>query len=360
MATQSKHVIHQGRAQSVLGPIDADNLGVVLTHEHLLAHAPHLTKEPDRVDLAETFHAPITMEVLGRIRFGGAANFENCSLTDLDTAIEEISLFKQAGGDTIVDVTSIGIGRDPAGLARIARDSGVNIIMGCSYYVEDNYPADARIDEKREEEIVEEIARDILEGVDGTDIRAGIIGEVGCSWPLTNKERKVLRASGRAQRLTGAALSIHPGRNPDAPREIVQVLRQVDADLSRTIMCHVDRTLDRKDLLSELAESGCILEYDLFGSETSYYPWSIPVDMPNDGQRLRWLEWLIAEGYRDQIVISQDTYFKHQLARYGGPGYAHIPANVVPLMRTKGFDEETIRTILIDNPARLLAFSNTA
>ena len=105
---------------------------------------------------------------------------------------------------------------------------------------------------------------------------------------------------------------------------------------------------------------GCSLEYDLFGTEHSYQPWSIPVDMPNDGQRLRWLEWLIAEGYRDQIVISQDTFFKHQLTRYGGPGYAHIPVNVVPYMRTMGFDADTIRAILTDNPARLLAFAETS
>ena len=359
MATRAKTTSLQGKAQSVLGPVDASDLGMVLTHEHLLSHAPHVAKAPERADLAETFHAPITLEILGRIRFGSAANFENCRLNDLETAIEEVSLFKQAGGGTIVDVTNIGIGRDPASLVRIARDSGLNIIMGCSYYVEENYPGDSRIAARHEDDIVEEIVRDIREGVDGTGIRAGIIGEVGCSWPLTDNERKVLRASGRAQRLTGAALSIHPGRSPDAPRQIVQILRQVDADLGRTVMCHIDRTLDSKDRVKELAASGCVLEYDLFGTEHSYQPWSIPVDMPNDGQRLRWLEWLIAEGYRDQIVISQDTFFKHQLTRYGGPGYAHIPANVVPYMRAKSFDEDTIHAILIDNPARLLAFSKT-
>ena len=95
-------------------------------------------------------------------------------------------------------------------VARIARDSGLNIIMGCSYYVEETYPADARIGERREEEIVDEIARDVLEGVDGTGLRAGIIGDAGCSWPLSDKERKVLGASGRAHRLAGARLRARP------------------------------------------------------------------------------------------------------------------------------------------------------
>ena len=118
-------------------------------------------------------------------------------------------------------------------------------------------------------------------------------------------------------------------------------------------------SLDKEDLVLELAENGCVLEYDLFGSENSYYPWTIPVEMPNDARRLGWIERLVAHGFGDRIVISHDICFKHQLARYGGHGYAHIPTNVVPLMRRKGFDEETIRTILVDTPARLLTFAGS-
>ncbi|MCH7907453.1 MAG: hypothetical protein IIB26_08480 [Chloroflexi bacterium] len=137
----------------------------------------------------------------------------------------------------------------------------------------------------------------------------------------------------------------------------LEVLREAKADLSRTIICHMDRTLDNEDMILELAASGCVLEYDLFGSENSYYPWELPIDMPNDARRLRLLQMLVAEGFGDQIVISQDICFKHQLVRHGGHGYAHIPANVVPLMRRKGFDEKTIHAILVDTPARLLTFA---
>ena len=79
MTTLSTYADHQGKAQSVLGPVDASDLGVVLTHEHLLAHAPHLTKEPDQVDLAETFHAPITMEILGRIRLAARRTWKTAA-----------------------------------------------------------------------------------------------------------------------------------------------------------------------------------------------------------------------------------------------------------------------------------------
>ena len=345
-----------GKAQTVLGPVDAATLGTTITHEHLLVTRQQVSKEPADPSRRAAFDAPVTLETLGGLRYGRQPNKDNCGLADERTAIEESSLYKQAGGCTLVDATSIGIGRNAAALARIARATGLNIIMGSSYYVEENYPPDCHVDTKTEDEIVDEIVRDIFEGVEETGIRAGLIGEVGCSWPLTVNERKVLRASGRAQQLTGAPLMIHPGRNSRAPFEIVDVLRQVDTDLSRTIMCHIDRTIDREDTLKKLAETQCILEYDLFGSEHSYYPWSIPVDMPNDGGRLRWLAWLIAAGHGTQIVISHDICMKSLLVRYGGAGYAHILANVVPFMRRKGFAEEDIRTILVDTPKRVLAF----
>ena len=345
-----------GKVQTVLGPVDAYEIGMTLPHEHMFTQMSHVAKEPAEAERKAAFYAPVTIEVLGSIRYGSAIVLDNCRLDDVDTAIAEVSLFREAGGGTIVDVTSIGIGRNPEGLVRIARASGVNIVMGSSYYVEENYPSERGVKDKTEDEIADEILGDIFEGVDGTDVRAGVIGEVGCSWPLTATERKVLRASGLAQRRSGAALTIHPGRNSAAPLEIVEVLRDAGADLGRTILGHLDRTIDDPGSLKKLAAAGCILEFDLFGNEGSYAIVPLPVDMPNDNERLRRLQWLIAEGHGKSILISHDIAFKQQWVRYGGHGYAHILANVVPLMRRKGFREEDINAILVDNPRRLLAF----
>jgi len=200
----------------------------------------------------------------------------------------------------------------------------------------------------------QEIVRDLVEGADGTGIRAGIIGEVGCSTPLTDLERKVLRASAAAQRATGAPLTLHPGHHREAPFEILEVLEPAGANLSRTVMCHVDRTAGDRATLGRLAASGCYLEYDLFGFESSHYPWEIPVDMPNDAARLAYVRWLIDEGFGARVLLSHDVCLKRKLSAYGGHGYAHIPRNVVRLMRRKGFSEGEIRTLLVENPARLL------
>ena len=267
-----------------------------------------------------------------------------------------MSRFGRAGGDTIVDATSLGLGRNPAGLARIAEASGVNLIMGASYYLDRTHPPERNVAGRDDEDIADEIVRDLTEGADGTSIRSGLIGEVGCSCPLTDNERKVLRASARAQRRTGAPLMTHPSPPQESPMEIVRVLEEAGADLSRTIMCHIDRTIDSRDALEELARTGCVIEYDLFGFENSYYPYPLRFDMPTDAQRADWIAWLFERGYGDRVVLSHDVIFKNKLVRYGGHGYAHIIENVVPLMRRKGFGQSEIDAMLVDTPRRLFTF----
>jgi phosphotriesterase-related protein len=341
-----------GEVQTVLGPIQPEELGVTLTHEHLACDASALMIPPEEATRRAKFNEPLSIGLLGLIRYSGLPNLDNARLQDVQTSIEEASIFKQAGGGTIVDVTSIGLGRDPVALASIARASRLNVVMGCSYYVDAAHPKD--MSARSEQDIADEIVREIREGVGSTGIKAGIIGEVGCSMPLTDNERKVLRASARAQRMTGVPISIHPGRYERAPLEIAEVLDAAGADLSRTIMCHLDRTVFDRSVMKELASTGCILEYDLFGQEHSYYRPAPHVDMPNDAQRLSWLAWLIESGFGGQLVVSQDIDAKYLLLRYGGSGYAHIVSNIVPRMRRKGFDEKDIYAIMVDTPRRLM------
>jgi phosphotriesterase-related protein len=288
------------------------------------------------------------------VRYNWSSNRDNMALVDEETAIKEAARYRRAGGRTIVDATSVGIKRDPLGLARISRATGLNVLMGSGYYVHPFHPPD--MDVKSEDEIVEEIVSDLMEGVGDTGIRAGVIGEVGCSWPLTDNERKSLRASARAQKLTGAPLLIHPGRNPRAPLEIMEIVKETEGVPERAIMSHIDRTIFDFQTLDELAETGCYIEYDLFGSEASHYPLA-PIDMPNDGRRLDCILHLRDTGRLNQAVIAHDICYKTRLTGYGGHGYAHIIENVVPIMRRKGFSHGDIDQVLIENPARALAFA---
>ena len=184
-----------GKVQTVTGPIEPQQLGVTLTHEHLLIDISTVRRLPESATAKDFFFQPVTQENVGRIRHYAASNQDNARLFDVGTAIDEVMLYKQHGGVSLVDATSIGLARDPLGLFRISNATGVNVIMGASYYVGSAHPPE--MDQLTEDEICRQIVQDVTEGADDTGIRAGVIGEVGCSWPLEDNERKVLEVLGQ-------------------------------------------------------------------------------------------------------------------------------------------------------------------
>jgi phosphotriesterase-related protein len=196
--------------------------------------------------------------------------------------------------------------------------------------------------------IENEFERGVIDG-----IRPGIVGEVGLTWPLHPEERKVLVASARASVTTGLPLSIHPGRDVAAPFEAIDIVHEAGGDVSRTVMCHVDRTLFTTRDVLRLADTGVRVAFDLFGAESAYYP-AADIDMPNDGRRSDLICALVEHGNVRQIHVSHDIVLKTRLTKYGGEGYAHILERVTPILRRKGLSDDDLRTILVTNPAELL------
>lgn len=344
-----------GKVQTVLGPVDPQAIGPTLTHEHLFIDFQVAFHPPTEASQLALAYAPVSLENLGWVRLHWNSNLDNLRLWDEATAIAEALRFQRMGGSCIVDATTIGIGRDPLALVRVARATGLHIVMGAGYYVAAAHPPDT--EGKKVDALAAEMERDITVGVGDTGVKAGIIGEIGCSWPLHPRERLVLQAAARAQRRTGASILIHPGRAEEAPLEILDILKTAGADLSRVIMGHLDRTVFLKETLRRIADTGCILEWDLFGQETWHYPMNPAVDMPSDAQRLETIRWCIAQGMQERIVIAHDICTKHRLARYGGHGYGYILEHIVPTMRRRGFAGEDIEAILVRTPRRLLTLA---
>lgn len=344
-----------GYVQTVLGAVEPESLGVTHTHEHILSDLSHIAVEPEDPFEREMFHAPMRMDILGYLSYYFAANLDNLRLDDIDTAIAEIGLYKRHGGGAIVEASSIGLSRNPEGLVRVSQATGVHIIMGSSYYVKEAHPPD--MDDISEDAIFEEIVRDITVGVGSTGIRAGIIGEVGCSYPLSDNERKVLRASARAQRATGAAILIHPGRDEPSPEEIIEVIVDAGGDPSRTIIGHLDRTMMDRQVLLRIAGMGCYLEWDHFSSGLPFYPPNPKITMLNDADRAEVIAFMIEHGYGDKILTGHDVASKRRLTVYGGPGYFYIIRRLVPWLKTRGFSDEDIDRLLIHNPARVLTMA---
>jgi phosphotriesterase-related protein len=364
---ETKNIV--GKALTVLGPVEAEDLGVTLCHEHILMDGSGIFIQPvaasDRAKAYQPINSDMPLEYLGWINYNWSSNLDNLRLLDERVALDEVSLYKQAGGDTIVEVTPIGVGRDPQGLARIARATGINIIMGTSYYVTALHPPE--VETMTEDEIFEKFVSDITEGIHDvtmgggvtrigeTKVCAGIIGEIGCTWPWGKNEKKVLRAGARAQRRTGAPLSIHPGRSEEAILEAIEFLGESGADLSRTIISHIERTVVRFETRRKVCEAGCYLGYDEFSIETNY-PLS-DIDLPNDYYRINQIIELVSNGYVKHVLLSHDICWKTRWVRYGGLGYGHILNNIVPRMRRKGISEDHIHTMLVENPKRVLVLA---
>jgi len=272
-------------------------------------------------------------------------------------AIREVMYFKDAGGKTIVELTPIGVGFNLEGLVNVAKATGVNIIMGTSYYTARSYTPQMKMDSRTVEDIANEFIRNITVGVADTGIKAGIIGEIGCNWPLVEVERKVLRAAGIAQQETGAAINIHPGADEDAPLKHIKDLEEVGADPSRVVISHMTRTfpISARHARAKLAEKGCYLSFDLFGRDGEHpdSPY-MSHDMANDVTRINEIIELIEDGFLDRVLISHDTAFKTMLRSYGGGGYSYILKIIVPKMLKKGIKEEQIHSILVENPKRAI------
>jgi phosphotriesterase-related protein len=336
----------RGKIQTVTGLIEPDELGATLMHEHVFCdlRTPALAAERDQ-------GPPITLENLHDVSYGRQKHAGKYVLEGMDLATSELAALRRAGGRSLVELTCGGIKPDPAGLGAVAAATGVQIVMGCGYYVEE-YQAPA-VFEKSVDEFAREMIASVFEGAWGTDVRAGVIGEIGCQHPWTALERRVMRGALVAQAETGALLNVHPGRHPDQPREVADFIKAAGGDLGRTVISHIDRTIFDDDRLLRLASTGVVLEFDLFGTETAYYPLDA-IDMPNDGLRLRHLRTLIEHGHLGQIVISHDICYLTRLTRFGGHGYAHIFKNVLPLMRERGFSEAEIAAIMVETPKRLL------
>ncbi len=343
------------RVQTVLGPVEPSALGPTSIHEHLLCILDHVAFRPVETDEGRAFaDATVSLETRWWVREQWVSVRDNLRLTDEATAIAELARFAAVGGGAIADPTTDGFGRDPEALARISRATGVHIVMGSGYYVHGSHPD--WIEGASEAAIVDAIVGDLADGLGSERIRSGMIGEIGCSWPLTPRERRVLRAAGLAQRVSGAPLMVHPGRDPGAPDEILAELDDVGADLARTTICHLERTVSGPDQLVALARRGIWMSLDCFGLETAFYALNTSVFMPNDGGRLALAEAVIAAGFGDHLLFAQDICQKHRLTAFGGHGYDHLLRDVVPMVVARGHTPEAADGLVRANPAAWLAW----
>jgi phosphotriesterase-related protein len=307
------------RIQTVRGPVNPNELGFTLPHEHTAISLWHIANRWDYWELRAD--EPILSEELGR--------------------------FAAAGGSAIVDLTLPGVGRDPAWLIRLAEATGLHIVTGSGWYREAYYPADARIDRRTVDDLADEIVREATDGIAGSGARAGIIGEIGTDKPwLSAQEERVHRAAARASRRTGLAITTHAVQSAVGLDQLT-VFEAEGADLTRVVIGHADSHPDAA-YHRAIVERGASVEFDFLGMSFT------PLERHGEGRIVESICDLLARGHVERILLSQDVCHDSQLTHYGGNGYTYLADSFLPRLREAGVSDDEIRTITVDNPRRLL------
>jgi phosphotriesterase-related protein len=338
--------VRSGKVMTVRGPVPVDQLGMTLMHEHIFNDCRcwwHAPKTRERQYLAESF---VCIEILGELRQDPFVNRHNITLDDEPLAIAELKAFAAEGGRTVVEPTCQGIGRDPRALRRVSEATGLNIVMGAGYYLGSSHPE--KVAAMTAEQIADEIVGEATQGVDGSDVKIGLIGEIGVSSDFTAREEKSLRGAAQAQVRTGLPLMVHlPGWFRLGHR-VLDVVAEEGGDLRHTVLCHMNPSHDDQPYQQELAARGAFIEYDMIGMDFFYADQQ--VQCPSDEEAARAIVKLVQAGYTDRILLSHDVFLKMMLTRYGGNGYAYIPRHFLPRLRRHGLNEAILNQIMRDNP----------
>jgi predicted metal-dependent phosphotriesterase family hydrolase len=309
-----------GVIQTVLGPIQPALLGVTLPHEHIYISQWHLG---DRYDYA------------GQV-------------DDDEILYSEVIAFKARGGQSIVDCTVPDIGRRPEKLRAMSERTGLNIVMGCGWYRQYYFRPEDHLDRRPVDEIAEQIIDEIVNGVGTSGIRPGIIGEVGTEkeW-VSAQEERVHRAAARAQRATGLALTTHSIGKPVGLMEL-DIFEDEGVDLNRVVIGHCDHIFSLSlDYHLAIIERGAYVEFDTLGAKPA----------PLEERAFQVLLELLERGHVEHLLLSQDVCKTTHLRCLDGNGFVYVNDIYLPKLRKSGVTDDMIRTMIVDNPRRVLTIS---
>ncbi len=308
-----------GLIHTVRGPVPAEDIGFTLPHEHTYVY---LWRIEERFDYATQTESE-------------------------DVLAAELEEFRTRGGSCLVDLTLPGMGRDAARVKALSERTGVHIVLGCGYYREPYYPPGALVDRRSVGAIADDLVEEIENGIDGTGIRPGILGEIGTHKPwISAQEERVHRAVARAQRLTGLSITTHSVLSRVGLDQL-QLFLEEGADPSRIIIGHCDGYPDL-DYYLELLNLGASIEFDGLGYNAPYLRFGEPMIL---GLLLELLE----RRLESQILLSQDVCTMERLKRFGGNGYSYLQEAIVPKLREAGVTDDLIDTLTVENPRRLLS-----
>ena len=220
----------------------------------------------------------------------------------------------------------------------------MKLVLGAGWYRERLYPRE--VFEKTVPQLAEVLIDGITTGVDGTDVRAGVIGEIGTErGAITPAEERVFRAAARAHRATGVAILTHTTHFGELALDQIDLLADEGVEPDRIIISHLGDRVDTT-LLLEIARRGVYMSIDNIGYSGIGYP--------DDAIRAANVMTLVRAGYGDRVVLGSDIAAKTQLATFGGHGYAWLLRSFVPMLEEAGLDGSEIAALTGGNIAAAL------
>lgn len=301
----------EGQIMTVTGPIPPETLGTALPHEHVLSQFGEPPARRPKYDVRDVF----------------------------DTVVPILKDVKSAGCDAIMDCTAAYFGRDPLIMHRLAELTDLHLITNTGYYgaVDDRYVPDHAYDENASQ-LAERWLAEWTDGVDGTGVRPGFIKTAVDPGPLSAIDRKLVRAAAKTHRESGLPIAVHTSDNVPAAREQLSILDDEGIAPSAWIWVHA-QNVDDVDALAEVAKRGAWIEFDGLA--------------PGDeiDRHLHLVQTMQERDLLDRVLLSHDG------SSYPPAGTEPRPFDTLfrtflPALQSAGFDEQTIRTLTIDNPRR--------
>ncbi len=317
--------------ETALGAVEASELGKVLMHEHVYVISTEIQQNyPDE---------------------WGDEDFR------VDQAVERLNELKQAGIDTILDPTAIGLGRYIPRIVEVAQQTELNIVVATGLYTFNELPHYYQNRKPRLGEadaMTTHFVGDITNGIADTGVKAAVIKCATDRPGLTPGVERTLRACAQAHRETGCPITTHTHAETRRGLDQQRVFAEEGVDLTRVVIGHCGDS-DDLDYLREIADNGSYLGMDRFGID-GYLP---------SAERTAVVAELCRQGYADRMVLSHDaSCYIDWIAGEVPIGelpdwhYLHISRDVLPALREQGVTEAQITTMLVDNPRRFLESSS--
>ncbi|SHI23949.1 phosphotriesterase-related protein [Sporobacter termitidis DSM 10068] len=318
---------------TVLGPVDGEDIGKTLVHEHFAFGFPGFAADG----------------TLGGYDFDAVVK----------TGVQAAERARRHGVRTIVDATCNDCGRDPLLLRRIAEETGMNIVASTGYYYEGQgspayFKFRASIGDAVSE-IYEMMVAELTDGIGKTGVKAGVIKIGSSKDSITDYEQLLFRAAARAQKETGAVIMTHTEAGTMGPEQ-ADLLLSEGADPSRVIIGHMCGNTDIRYAVDVL-KRGVYIALDRFGLEAEVF------GTPKDADREALAIALIARGHINRLLFSHDTVNVNLGRPVKWPpsmqkamedaNIGRIFEVIIPDLKRMGISDEQLDTILVKNPAKL-------